>query len=146
MSTRPPDDIDELVAALGYDQERVVALEEKHGDNLLRILQRDWRARQHTPRLLHRDSSRGYTGVPALSVPGAGEEVGADDQRKITAEAHAREQDVETLAQAEREQRTLAERLSDIRAEAAMRKVDMSADERVIKRRLQAIEKRLRAA
>jgi hypothetical protein len=146
VSLKPPDDIDRLVEVLGYDEERMAGMREKHGDNLLRILQRDWRRRQHTPRLLHRDSTRGYTGEPALALPGAGEEIDEESQRRITADAHAKEQDVETLAQAAREQHTLAQRLAEVRAEAARRKVDLSKDERVIKKRLQAIEKRLRAA
>ena len=146
MSKKPPDDFDELVRQLGYNKKILEALEEKHGDKLFGELKKRWRGRQEKRRLLHRDSSHGYTDEPALSMPNEPEAVSEEDQRLITAEAHEREFSAAELAQLEREQQTLAVKLNEIRAEAAERKIDLSKDIRVIERRLQAIEKKQRAA
>lgn len=143
---KPPDNIEQLARELKLSGAQLEGLEAKHGGNLLRVLQKVWRGRQEKRRLLHRDSSRGYTDEPALAMPNEPEAVDEDEQRRITAEAHAREHEAHELASLEREQRILTERLAGVRADSAERKVDLSKDERVIQRRLQAIDKVFRAA
>lgn len=143
---KPPDNEAELVKILGLSDEHLEGLREKHGTQLLSTLKTMWRKTRHQPRLMARDSSRGYTNEPAVAMAREPEAVSEEEQRAMTAEAHAREADTETLAQLQREQRTLPERLNEIRAASKREKVDRSADERVIRKRLQAIEKKIRAA
>jgi hypothetical protein len=143
---KPPDNEEDLVRILGLSDEHLKGLREKHGGQLLAVLKTMWRKTRHQPRLLARDSTRGYTNEPAVAMTREPEAVGEEEQRMMTADVHAREGDTETLAQLQREQHTLPERLNEIRAAAKREKIDRNSDERVIKQRMRAIEKRLRNA
>lgn len=54
----------------------------------MRRAPRDPRRVPDAVRLLHRDSTHGYTDNPARAVPGEAEAVPADVQREITARSH----------------------------------------------------------
>lgn len=139
-----PESIAALAKDLGISRAHLRALTEKHGEDLLEVLQEQWRRKvPERPRLLHRDSTRGYTAERALALHDEPEAVDALSQRRITAEAHA---DDLTRRQADLERRRkLApeRRLALARREAKARRIDVSAKERVIERQITAIERAL---
>jgi hypothetical protein len=147
MQADPPEDLGGLCRDLGIGLRARARMLEKYGEpEVLMKLQKLWRKTvPERPRLLHRESGRGYTTQPALAMQGEPEAVSPGDQRRITAEAHAKEADVSALVTAQRQQLTLEKRLQGVRDEAALRRVDLSSDERVIESRLRAIKDKLAA-
>jgi hypothetical protein len=103
--------------------------------------------REHTPRLLHRDSSRGYTRNPHLAMTDEPEAVGQEWLEGFALDANGGES-ARRRRQAraeEAERRSIEQRLARATAEARLRGVDVSKDLRVIQMRVQAIETRLAA-
>jgi hypothetical protein len=100
--------------------------------------------RAHVPRLLHRQSERGYTTTPRDAVPDEPEAVDAATQTRITAEARRRDTmrrgwlDQHLLD----ERASLEQRLDRARELARQRGIDVRQDVRIIERRIAAIERK----
>jgi hypothetical protein len=101
--------------------------------------------RRHIPRLLHRQSERGYTNNPRDAVPDEPEAVDAATQTRITAEARRRDTvrrgwlDQQLLD----ERASLEHRLDRARELARRRGIDVRQDVRIIERRILAIERKV---
>lgn len=101
------------------------------------------------PRLLHRRSERGYTSQPALAMPHSEEAVPKDWQEAFSKEANDRDSirragNLQERLKAEREQ--LDARLQSLNSLATTNGVDVRSDVRVIERRLDAIDAKLKKA
>jgi hypothetical protein len=92
----------------------------------------------HVPRMMHRQSERGYTSNPRDAVPDEPEAVDAATQARITDEArrrdHARRGWLEQ--QALDGQRSLEEQLAEVRRRGQRSGVDLRDHERAIQRRI----------
>ena len=119
LMTLSPDQIRELFPnganAAGKDITRWEPADSKPDRTLARLL-RDKRARTEKPRLLHRDSSHGYTDIPALSLSGEPEAVDEATQRRFSKEAKERFQSEKPLSERVRdlEEKARADQLASI--------------------------------
>jgi hypothetical protein len=123
----------------------VERFESAHADKLVWVVRFEL---VEAVRLLHRDSSRGYTANSAMAFPGVGEAV---DEKTLEGFRERGEQNLaahraraEAEAQAEVELVALHERLRVAMALAARYGIDTSGDSFVIEQRLAKLERRLR--
>ncbi len=101
------------------------------------------------PNLLDHDVDHGYTSSPHLAMRGEPEAIRGDDQTRESLKARLhdnlrRRRDVERKLTAEREQ--LEQQLGSLRDIARTQDIDVDSDLRVVKRRLDAIECKIRKA
>lgn len=146
-----PTDLQDLAKSLGYSLKQLRKLGDKHGDALIGILQRRWVDQvPEKTRLLHRDSSHGYTdrpeqrmGTSSQKLPGTlsqePEAVSAEDQQRITDQVMDSAAQAATLLAATRAAQPLAERLAGVMADIPP---NGRSDLRVIERRIEALEAR----
>jgi hypothetical protein len=121
-----------LARVLGYDAQALAGLQETHGERLLAKLQREWWGNQDRPRLLHRDSSHGYTESSSQALPVEPEAVPAKYQDHLATEGRKR-----TLTSQTDEDRKRLERLR--RCQQQARKHGLDFDHHVM-----ALEARIR--
>ena len=88
------------------------------------------------PRLLHKDSSRGYTSDPRLAIRDEPEAIGEADLRRLHSARHAAEQQ-------HRQERSIAARLREAQARARRNGVDISPELAALERQLAAIRAKL---
>lgn len=93
------------------------------------------------PRLLHRDSSRGYTENPHLAVLHEPEAVSAEEQAKITDVVRQRNRAELEAEKARREKHSLEQRLSIARKVAEVRGIDIQMKERALERQIVGLER-----
>lgn len=132
-----PQDVSELAHVLGYSQQALVGLRDKHGARLLVLLQREWWEAQDRPRLLHRDSSHGYTESPSQSLPSEPEAVPEKYQEELSTEARKRFMESKAL------DRQRLDRLRRNVAQAKKRGLDISPHLAAIEARIRMIEAEL---
>ena len=129
-----------LARVLGYDAKAFAGLQDTHGERLLFILQREWWRHQDHPRLLHRDSSHGYTESPSQALPSEPEAVPEKFQAELSAECRKNFMESRAL------DRQRIERLRRVQAQAKKRGVSVDHHIAAIEARLRAIEQELEAA
>lgn len=141
-----PTDPQELAQVLGISAKRLVRLKEKHGDGLLIHLRREWRDRQDRPRLLHRDSSHGYTDSPELSMVGEPEAVSESFQERLAAEGRSRFAELRARKQKEVDPRAAAARMRQLQTLAQKRGIDAAPHLLKVESALRGLEAELEAA
>lgn len=95
------------------------------------------------PRLLHRQSERGYTAVPADALPDEPEAVEAWVQERITREANERAAATRRAEVDELGSSDLAERIDRLERMANIAGVDVSREVRVLERRLADLRRKV---
>jgi hypothetical protein len=119
-----PVEIDDLAEILNIAPKRLIRLKEKHGDNLLSVLQHQWWESRDLPRLMHRRSEQGYTSTPTQALAEEPEAIGKRDQDKISAEAHSRFADMRAEKIAQERTKVATRQLRRIEARAREKGID----------------------
>jgi len=131
-----------LARVLGYDASALAGLRETHGERLLIKLQREWWGIQDRPRLLHRDSSHGYTESTSQSISALEPEaVSAEYQEELSTEGRKR-----YLLQSRSAARERRERLRQVESKAMKDRIDISPHLAAIEARIRMIENELEQA
>lgn len=98
-------------------------------------------APQEPPRLLHRDSTHGYTDQPALALPREPEAISAEEQQAISVQARS-EFATERLALTQRRDRQMwVDRLRRAEQRADAKNVDIFKPQAQIRQQILVIER-----
>jgi hypothetical protein len=97
-------------------------------------------------RLLHRDSSHGYTENPVMALQGEPEAVSEFEQEQITAEAHERFRGIRSDEVRRREERARLNRLRDLERRAQSQGLDLSPLHEAIDREIARFSQRVTQA
>jgi hypothetical protein len=98
------------------------------------------------PRLLHRDSTKGYTHVPALALAREPEAIGEDEQTALSVRARAEFAEQRQVETRQRDRQMWSQRLRKAEQRADAKGVDIYRDEIGIRRHIMAIEKAIEEA
>jgi hypothetical protein len=126
------------------DPEVEARFRDRHADRWVWVIR--FEMDRDTPRLLHRDSSHGYTNNPAQALDDEPEAVDPRTQERFTKDAHARYNGGRIEELQRREERAIAARSRELLARARQQGVDVEDEVAKLREGLDGIRRRLEEA